>query len=372
MDIVRQNINAKFGTEYTVDNFIGTNFYKYFYTLVQRLQESEVKTSEIFIKLQEYITQTNLRISRPVCTNPGLVEKFATLGFTASVKPMVDADAGKSSICVDVVDNHARGNITITNYANLVSGTHDTVTVGATVFTAQSTSVTPGDGTFQAATSNAATADSLAAQINAHATAGALVYAWAYGAIVYIRALAGGTAGNSIALDYTDHDSNVGATKSDTTLSGGDAVDAEDEYDDVRETIADIIKDSVAAGVVTQGTEVVSKSLTNGQSFDFKFFLPSRPTTYLKLTTILSENNEEVIKTPEEVKAILLANIAEKYKLGKDFEPQKYFSVADAPWAGSVLLEYSFDNSSWVSTIRETAFNELLTFSLAHTTLVES
>lgn len=121
----------------------------------------------------------------------------------------------------DLAGAKASGGFEITAYANLVSGTDDTITVGATVFTAQAGAATPGTATFQAATSNDATAQSLADQINAHATAGALVEAVADGAEVTITAKARGTAGNSIALGYTDNDSNVGATKTGTVLSGG-------------------------------------------------------------------------------------------------------------------------------------------------------
>lgn len=115
----------------------------------------------------------------------------------------------------------ASGNATITSYANLVSGTDDSITIGATVFTAQAGAATPGDATFQAATSNNATAASLAAQINAHATAGALVKAVATNAVVNLYAKTGGAAGNSIALAYTDNDTNVGATVSGAALTGG-------------------------------------------------------------------------------------------------------------------------------------------------------
>jgi len=115
----------------------------------------------------------------------------------------------------------AVGTVTISSYANLVSGTDDSVTVGATVFTAQAGAATPGQATFQAATSNDATATSLAAQINAHATAGALVEAVANGAVVTIKAKGNTSAGNDIALAYTDNDTNVGASVSGATLEGG-------------------------------------------------------------------------------------------------------------------------------------------------------
>lgn len=114
------------------------------------------------------------------------------------------------------------GSIVITNFANLVSGTDDSITVGATVFTAQAGAATLGQATFQAATSNNATATSLAAQINAHATASTLVYAVASSATVTLYAVVEGAGtGHDVALAYTDNDTNVGATVSGAALSGG-------------------------------------------------------------------------------------------------------------------------------------------------------
>lgn len=121
----------------------------------------------------------------------------------------------------DMTEAQATGNVTITNYVNLVSGTDDVVTVGGVAFTAQSGAATLGTATFQAATSNNATATSLAAQINAHATASTIVTASASGAVVTLTAKASGADGNSVTLTYTDNDSNVGATVSGATLSGG-------------------------------------------------------------------------------------------------------------------------------------------------------
>ena len=43
------------------DYGIGTNFYKYFYALAQRIQTNEIKTSEIFLKLQDYFKYTNIQ-----------------------------------------------------------------------------------------------------------------------------------------------------------------------------------------------------------------------------------------------------------------------------------------------------------------------
>ncbi len=117
----------------------------------------------------------------------------------------------------------ASGVVTISSYANLVSGTDDALAVAGVSFVAQAGAATLGTATFQAATSNAATATSLAAQINSHATASLKVYAVASSATVTLYSVEDGVGstgtGNDIAVAYTDNDTNVGLTLS--GLSGG-------------------------------------------------------------------------------------------------------------------------------------------------------
>lgn len=139
------------------------------------------------------------------------------------------SDTKKTAVCASGLKvpvllerQPARGEVEITSYANLVSGTDDSVTIGATVFTAQAGAATPGDATFQAVTDNDTTAISLADQINAHATAGALVEATVAGAVVTLTAKSNSTSGDTIALEYTDNDTNIGATVSGATLTDSD------------------------------------------------------------------------------------------------------------------------------------------------------
>ncbi len=370
LDAIRTEINTQFGTAYTAETFIGTNFYKYFYALAQRVSANEIRTSEIFVYLQQYFRVTNERILRPVATNPGLIEALEAAGYVASVKPIVVGDAGKISICVDVDDgDHATASVTITNFANLVSGTDDKVTVDGTDFTAQSGAVTPGDGTFRASSDNGVTAVSLADQINAHATTSTKVRALAVGVDVQLRAIQGGVAANAYTLTYTDNDANVGATVSGAVFSGGTA---NADYAAEKLAIATLIKNATVAGAVTQGSESQAIVLSNGQSFDFKFSVPNRVNIFLKLTVDLSENNQVVILSPEDQKALLLANIAAKYRLGKNFEPQRYFTTVDAPWAGTVLLEWSYDESTWYGSVFECEFDDLFETPLENITLVET
>lgn len=251
IDSIMAEINTQFGTTYTTETFLGTNWYKFSYAIAQRIQANEVKTSEVFAYLQQYFAITNERISRPVGTTPGIIDALESSGYTASVKPQAGADAGKAFICVDV--------------------------------------------------------------------------------------------------DDTDPD-----------------------YATTKAAIAEIIKDSISAGVETQGTEVQSIVLSNGQSFDFKYDLPNRIEVDLRLTVTLSDNNQVIILSPEEQKNILMANIAARYRLGRDFEPQKYFSTQDAPWASKVLLEWSDDSGlNWYSTIYDADYDDLFDYALDRLTLVE-
>lgn len=125
----------------------------------------------------------------------------------------------------EITASQATGTVTISSYANLLTTTPDTVTVAGVVFTAQSGAATLGTATFRAATSNDATAASLAAQINGHATAGALVVATVNSAVVTVTAIAAGSGGNALTLAYADvGTAGIGASVSGATLTGGDGL----------------------------------------------------------------------------------------------------------------------------------------------------
>lgn len=251
MNRMRVGVNAQFGTSYTEASFVGTNFYKFYYPIVQELQASEVKTSEIFAKLQNYFAVTNEELFRPASTPEGIIDRLSEIGYVASVRPMVEEDAGEIAVCVDVDDG---------------------------------------------------------------------------------------------AEDYAEQ----------------------------RLSINTVLKNCVVGGVVCDGDQTDSITLSNGQSFDFSFNLPSKIEPLLRLTITLSENNMFAIDTPEVIKERLLDNIEERYRLGLNFEPQKYFTISDAPWAAEILLEYSVDEGeNWSSDVIDAAFDDLYVILLENVSLIE-
>lgn len=251
MSSLMVNVNAQFNTSYTDETFIGTNLYKYFYALAQKVEENEIKTGEIFAKIQDYFALMNERISRPVGTPPGLLAKLLEAGFIGSIKPPIDADAGKLYVAID------------------------------------------------------------------------------------IDILAAGFAAKKLSINT-------------------------------------LLSQSVAGGIVTQGDQVTPIILSNGQSFDYKFKSPNKIVPELRLTITLSENNQLVVGNPDDVKTRLMLNIAANYRIGKNFEPQRYFTIVDAPWAETVLLEYKIGAGAWTNAVYDSNYDDLFVIGLDHIEIVEA
>lgn len=244
MDALRLGINTQFSTSYDSETFVGTNWYKYFYPLVQEALRNEIKAAEIFSKLQEYIASTNEEILRPTVSYPGLIDTFESEGFIASLRPPVGSLAGYMGVCVD------------------------------------------------------------------------------------------------------------------TDESAG-------SYGEVRLQICNLLKDYVAAGMVFQGTETETLTLTNGQNFPFSYYLPTRIPIILKATLNVSENTQLTVPDDIAIRTQIFDAINERYQLGLNFEPERYANVDEFPWAASVLLEYSTDNGlNWESSVADLTFVELYTFGL--------
>lgn len=244
MESLRLGVNAQWQTTYDSETFIGTNWYKHFYPLVQEALKNETKSGEIFSKLQEFIASTNEEILRPTVSYPGLLDAFQSEGYIASLRPPAGSLAGYIGVCVDT-------------------------------------------------------------------------------------------------------DESVGS------------------YPEVRLHICGLLKDYVVAGMVFQGTEFETLTLTNGQNFQFGYYLPDRIPILLRLTAHVSENTLLTIPDDTTLRGEIFNSINQKYKLGLNFEPGRYANVDDFPWAGSVVLQYSIDGGdNWLSSVADLNFDDLYTFGL--------
>lgn len=97
------------------------------------------------------------------------------------------------------IGKHASGTVTFS-----AADAADNITVGATTFVGTAGAVTPGAATYSIDTGNTEAAASFVAQVKAHAVASTKVRATSSSAVATLRAIQGGTAGNSIVLTSTD------------------------------------------------------------------------------------------------------------------------------------------------------------------------
>lgn len=130
----------------------------------------------------------------------------------------------------------------------------DTVTIDGVEFTAVAGAAVAGTATFSIDTGDNETAASLAAQINAYVPLQSIVTAKAAAAVVTIRAVTGGTAGNAITLESSD-----GATLavSAATLENGATV-ASNQFDYVG-------TDTETATALCNAVAASATSLVSGQ-----------------------------------------------------------------------------------------------------------
>ncbi|MDR0676047.1 MAG: hypothetical protein LBF97_03285 [Elusimicrobiota bacterium] len=94
-----QGINSQFNTNYTIETFQGTNFYKYFYALAQLLAQDEIDTSLIFERYKDYIRTTNEKIAIPKTPIIGLIDTFDKNGIKISVRKVTTDNAGRLAVC---------------------------------------------------------------------------------------------------------------------------------------------------------------------------------------------------------------------------------------------------------------------------------
>lgn len=254
MNDFMNGINNKFGTSYTIDTFVGSNFYKYFYVIAQQIIDKEIVFAQAFQKLQDYIRSTNETIAIAKTPLDGLIKVFSDAGYQISIEPMTALNAGTLGVCVDV--------------------------------------------------------------------------------------------------DSTDPD-----------------------YADMKTEILTMLKDYTVAGIFFSGAETGNIALTNGQSFEFGYALPTEfNAVELKISIELSQNVNIVPDSESEIKTKLLANLADRYSIGRDFEPNRYFDILnDAPYASSVLLQWrKTSGDAWSSAVYSATFKEVFRFDTSRITVVIS
>ena len=253
MESLRVRTNEYLGTNYTMQEFEGTNIYKVAYPLMQEIMQSENNLSMIFSKYADYISEVNQSINAPAVVRDSIIRKINELGVDCSLKQLDPAEAGNIFLCCDLNP-------------------------------------------------------------------------------------------------------------------------ADDNYSYLVDRIGNIMLENISAGTVSNGSVSINKQLENGQVETFKFELPTKTAILLKLTLQISRNNDQYIPTDSETKEILLNNLNKYYKLGNDFEPEKYAEInRDFPCCSEVILEYSLDNgTTWTDAVAQLSYDTKYTVNSGDITIVRT
>jgi hypothetical protein len=136
------------------------------------------------------------------------------------------------------------------------------------------------------------------------------------------------------------------------------------DFADKKQLIGAILRDTTTAGLYYEGDQTVPMVLLNGQVWDFSFYTPTLTDLYIKLTVSISRNNNVyAIDDIDTIKQKLLNNLGELYRVGLDFEPEKYYEIVrDAQYASNIILEWSEDNVNYSDEVKQQSFNEKLAF----------
>jgi len=138
-------------------------------------------------------------------------------------------------------------------------------------------------------------------------------------------------------------------------------VDVDDEADDYEDTKQEIINRMGAwltSGLYYSGTETGTRTALNGQVFNYAYALPTPVDILVRITVTKSANAKTPILNGNQIRDIFDANFAEFYKIGLNFEPEKYLEIArDLPFASDILLEYD-EGAGWTDQPRAMAYNE--------------
>ena len=173
----------------------------------------------------------------------------------------------------DITANQAQGVFTVSDYTHFTQSGIDTITINGVVLTAQTGAVVAGEATFQAATSNNATASSIASQINAHATLKNIVIATVVDNVITVKAKEAGSAGNLITAIYTNNGGTAGGAWTGVVsgkLSGGDGLFL-GTWNGVVGVSSDDVAFLEAQAVITKRTAFFGNATNGAKSMFFAF-----------------------------------------------------------------------------------------------------
>lgn len=163
----------------------------------------------------------------------------------------------------------------------------------------------------------------------------------------------------------------VSSVKPSTASDAGNlyiAVDVDNtasDYAEKKQMILEKLKEYCTAGLYFTGAERGEVVASNGQPFTFGYDLPEIVDMQVRIKVTISDNTTAYIMNNQAIEKKFLDNFNSMYKLGLDFEGDRYLCArSDLPFASKIVIEWSIDNGgTWSADIWQSAYNQKLNLS---------
>ena len=137
------------------------------------------------------------------------------------------------------------------------------------------------------------------------------------------------------------------------------------DYAEKKQRILEKLKEYCTAGLYFTGSERGEIVASNGQPFTFGYDLPSIVNMQVRIKVTISDNTTAYIMNNQAIEEKFLQNFNSMYKLGLDFEGDRYLCARDdLPFASKIVVEWSVDNGkTWSAEVWQSAYNQKLNLS---------
>jgi len=140
-----------------------------------------------------------------------------------------------------------------------------------------------------------------------------------------------------------------------------DIDDTTDDYEVRKQTFFNKCHAYLTAGLYYSGGEQGSVVALNGQEFDYAFKLPAPVEVQVRIAVGISTTGRNFVMNENQIRDLFVANFKKMYRLGFAFEPERYLSTRDLPFAADVKVEWSIDDITWQTVVMASAYDEKVT-----------
>jgi hypothetical protein len=334
----------------------GSYEYQALYPAMQASVENGILTDRAITAQLQALADANEQLKRPAVLVSRVPERFAEVGYVATIREATLATAGIVAICVDYERNviHNERSLTVGNNGTVIYG-YNSGSYGAldkNFFDGLEIQFFHTNSDYLSPT-RIITADDL--PFPNHLTQVEIVFAgysstpqiftWDIATTAYINAVTGladWIAGkDTLAMPFY--------------FTADDTTDAAEQDEFIKDLIA---LEMLPAGQFMEGDIFGDYVLSNGQTITIQWSTPTIHNVDWNYTITRDRNSSFPVDDVDTIVAKFNANFLAQNPLGNDITPDTYLTTADLPWAAKIAATYSIDGAPFTDAIYQATFDQ--------------